>query len=160
MTKNLAIFVVALGIGATPIVAAAQQTTSQTPPGITVVASGTATVRDWAAPENVERIVSALVKDGWRGPVGPRLVPRDEQAASDCAYAAALTDARRRATALAAADGRHIGRLLNVMPLPVDYFSSVLGPLAAMATAMWRFTQTAALPEIKQSAIFTFEFLP
>jgi uncharacterized protein YggE len=205
----------------------AQQLTSNTPTGITVVASGTANVNDWVeefglrytpvidtgktaygacasaveklhrsmremglgdavvktaieytssmpgsaagptalagirvATENVDRVVSALSKEGWKGPVGATLVPRDEQAATDSAYAAALADARRRASAIAASDGRRIGRLLNVMPLPVDYFSSVLGSLASMATAMGHFTQTATLPEIKQSAIFTFELLP
>lgn len=218
----------AIAMAAMPTFVAAQQVTTSTPAGITVVASGTATVHDWdvefglrfvptiatgktayaactaaveklrsslraagleesivktaveyastvpgattagptalagirTAPENVEKVVAAVSGDGWRGPVAPRQVPRDEQAATDSAYAAALTEARRQATAIAAADGRHIGRLLNVMPLPVDYFSSVLGSLATMATVLGRFTQTATLPEIKQSAIFTFELVP
>jgi uncharacterized protein YggE len=224
--KRLAVLA-AVALFVLPSVADAQQVTSPAPPGITVVASGTATVRDWVeefgmryapaietgktaygactaaveklrqslramglgdavadtaveyasptpggtavptamaririAPENVERLVSALTKDGWKGPADARLVPRDEQAAVNSAYAAALTKARAHAAALAAADGRHIGRLLNVMPLPIDYFSSVLGSLASMATALGRFTQTATLPEVKQSAIFTFELLP
>lgn len=225
--KILATFAALLMMSAMPINVFAQQLTSNTPAGVTVVATGTATVTDWveeinirytpaidtgktaygactaavekmrqtmrdlglgdavvdttieyassipgatsgptalarirAAAESVERIGAALDKDGWKTMTGLKLVPRNEQAATDSAYAAALAEARRRAAALAAADGRHIGRLLNVMPLPVDYFSSVLGSLATMATAMGRLTQTASFPDVKQSAIFTFELLP
>lgn len=225
--KILATFAALLMMSAMPIHVFAQQLTSNTPAGVTVVATGTATVTDWveeinirytpaidtgktaygacaaavekmrqtmrdlglgdavvdttieyassipgatsgptalarirAAAESVERIGAALDKDGWKTMTGLKLVPRNEQAATDSAYAAALAEARRRAAALAAADGRHIGRLLNVMPLPVDYFSSVLGSLATMATAMGRLTQTASFPDVKQSAIFTFELLP
>lgn len=225
--KILSTFAALLTMSAMPVNVFAQQLTSNTPAGVTVVATGTATVTEWveemnirytpaidtgktaygacaaalekmrqsmremgigdavvdtaieyassipgatsgptalarirAAADSVDRIATVLDKDGWKTTGGLRLVPRNEPAATDSAYAAALAEARRRATALAAADGRHIGRLLNVMPLPVDYFSSVLGSLATMATAMGRLTQTATLPEIKQSAIFTFELLP
>jgi uncharacterized protein YggE len=226
--KILSVVAALVLLGASPVNALAQMAGSNAPAGITVVATGTATVSQWVdelgmrytptidtgktaygacskaidklrqsmrdmgladavvettveytssmpgatagptalaklrvAGEDVERVVAALEKDGWKTLAGgPRIVPRNEQAATDSADAAALAEARRRATAIAAADGRHIGRLLNVTPLPVDYFSSVLGSLASMATAMGRLTQTAAFPEVKQSAIFTFELLP
>ena len=225
--KILSMAAALLLASAIPASVFAQQVTSSAPPGITVVATGTATVTQWveemtirytptidtgktaygactsavekmrqsmreigladavvdttieyassmpggtsgptalakvrAAAESVDRIAGVLDKEGWKTTGLVRLVPRDEPAANDSALAAALAEARRRAGALAAADGRHIGRLLNVMPLPVDYFSSVLGSLSSMATAMGRLTQTATFPEIKQSAIFTFELLP
>jgi uncharacterized protein YggE len=208
-----------------PSAVAAQQTQS-TPPGITVVATGIAVVKEWAEEldvrfvpavdsgriavtactsalsqlnrtlavlgvgdsivsaavqyegsgsmrvgpvavarlhvpvERFELVLSTLERSDWKEPGSPKLVPRDADAANAQAYAAALANARASAGAIAAADGRRVGRLLNVQPLPTDFLTALAGSFASMATMMNRNAAVVSIPEVRQTATFTFELLP
>ncbi|MBV8148314.1 MAG: SIMPL domain-containing protein [Candidatus Eremiobacteraeota bacterium] len=121
--------------------------------------SGPVTVARLHVPvERVEPVLSQLSKSDWREPGSPKLVPRDQEAANAQAYAAAVADARSRAGAIAAADGRRLGRLLSVQPLPLDFFSALAGQFATMA--MNRNSANVSIPEVHETASFTFELLP
>jgi len=108
---------------------------------------------------DVGRFMAAASKAGWK--TTTRLVPRDAAAAKDSAYRAAFEDAKARAQVIAAADGRHVGKLLNVTPGLGDYFGSMLSSLAAFAEALGKSSGfSAGVPEVSESASFTFELLP
>ncbi len=118
-----------------------------------------AVARVHVAVDAVESLRSALAKLDWKEPGSPKLLPRDPTSADLQAYAAAVADARRRASAIAVADGRRLGRLLNVQPVPSDYLSSLMGSLATFA--MNRAAGgTVSIPEVSHTASFTFELLP
>jgi len=107
----------------------------------------------------VGHFMAAAVKDGWKETT--RIVPRDPAAAKDSAYRAAFEDAKARAGTIAAADGRHVGRLLNVTPGFGDYLGSMMSSLASLADAFGKGSGfNAGLPEVTQSATFTFELVP
>jgi uncharacterized protein len=110
-------------------------------------------------PAGTARFLAAAGKAGWKA--SARLVPRDPAAAKDAAYRAAFTDARNRAETIAAADGRHVGKLLNVTPALGDYFGSMMSSLASFAAMLGRGSVLPGqIPEVTQSATFTFELLP
>jgi uncharacterized protein YggE len=106
------------------------------------------------------RLLAAMQKAGWRASP-PQLEPSDPQAAHDAAYAAAVVDARRRAEAIAAADGRHVGKLVSVQPSVTDYFSTLMSSLGSLASVLNRggFAPPAN-STITQTGSFTFELLP
>jgi uncharacterized protein YggE len=108
----------------------------------------------------VGRFMAAASKNGWKATT--KLVPRDASAAKDSAYRAAYTDAHTRAEVLAAADGRHIGRLLNVTPGIGDYFGSMMSSISTFVEAFGKGSGAFAAgpPEVSESATFTFELTP
>jgi uncharacterized protein YggE len=110
-------------------------------------------------PAAVARFMAAANKSGWK--TSTRLVPRDPAAAKDSAYQAAFLDAKNRAETIAAADGKHVGKLLNVTPALGDYFGSMVSSLASFAEMLGKGSGLGGgLPEVSQSATFTFELLP
>ena len=129
--------------------------------GVGVPASPSAVARLHLAPGDFERVATTAEKAGWKAFGQPQLLPRDPAAARDAAYRAALADARGRAQALAAADGRHVGKLLDVQPMLGDYLSSMVTSFSSMAAAFSRGGAiSAGVPEVTQSAEFTFELTP
>ncbi len=112
------------------------------------------------APADLGRVVAAVTKDGWRTSGTPDLQPRDPVAAADAAYRAALVTARARAEAIAAADGRHVGKLLNVQPGVTDYLGSMMTGLTALAQTFGRGLVTESAPQVTQTGTFTFELAP
>jgi hypothetical protein len=72
-------------------------------------------------------VMSAIEREG-SGPTTVvrlhRSVESVENDATALAYAAAVAEAGPRAGAIASADGRRIGRLLNVQPLPTNLLDS------------------------------------
>jgi uncharacterized protein YggE len=111
------------------------------------------------SPADLSRVLAATGKAGWKTSGTPELDPRDPAAAADAAYRKALSIARARAEAIAAADGRHVGRLLNVQPSPADYLSSMMAGFVNLAQ---RFGQgeTQSVPTVSQTGTFTFELTP
>ncbi|HVS46701.1 MAG TPA: SIMPL domain-containing protein [Verrucomicrobiae bacterium] len=91
------------------------------------------------------------------------VVPRDADALDAKALADATHAARSKAETIAVADGRHLGRLLNVAPsfgaMFKDMASSIIpaGPMAQMFAQLQGSAQTASTTE---GGSFTFELLP
>ncbi len=112
------------------------------------------------APADLGHVVAAVAKGGWKTTGTPDLQPRDPVAASDAALRAALVSARARAEAIAAADGRHVGKLLNVQPGVTDYLGSMLTGLTALAQTFGHGMVTESAPQVTQSGTFTFELTP
>ncbi|HEY5257784.1 MAG TPA: SIMPL domain-containing protein [Candidatus Baltobacteraceae bacterium] len=89
---------------------------------------------------------------------------RDPDALDAQALAAATRAARARAETIAAADGRHVGRLVNVSPSLASLFKDAaanivpaVGPLAQMFAQMQSQGQSVTVSE---SGTYTFELLP
>jgi uncharacterized protein YggE len=128
-------------------------------PNANAAAVPAAVARVQVPPATIARFIAATSKAGWKATL--RLVPRDAAAAKDSAYQAAFTDARNRATVIAAADGRHVGKLLNVTPGLGDYFGSMMASLASFAEMLGKGSiLNGGIPEVTQSATFTFELTP
>jgi uncharacterized protein YggE len=151
-----------LGLPANTVTASATVFTGSGLESFGVLAANPAPVavaRAQVSPADVARFLTAAGKSGWKST--SRLVPRDPAAAKDAAYRAAYADAKDRAQALAAADGRHVGKLLNVTPMLGDYLSSMMSALASFAAQLGHGSVAAGeVPEVTQSATFTFELLP
>ncbi|MDQ2680487.1 MAG: hypothetical protein M3Y21_05620 [Candidatus Eremiobacteraeota bacterium] len=108
-----------------------------------------------AAPERDRVVRSAIAHAHWQVQGDATSAPADPEAASQAALAAAVRVARKRAEAIAQADGRKVGRLLNVEPSAIDLLEGVadkINPLAAL--------NMQSGPEVKAFGIFTFELLP
>ena len=121
--------------------------------------SPVAVARVQVAPADVSHFLAVTGKAGWKATT--QLRPRDPVAAKDAAYRAAYADAHDRAAVIAAADGHHVGKLLNVTPAIGDYFGSMLSSLTSLAAMMSRgAVAPGGVPEVTQSATFTFELLP
>jgi uncharacterized protein YggE len=96
------------------------------------------------------------------------IIARDPQALQTEALANATKLARTRAEAVAAADGRHVGRLLDVTPSPAeiakDVAASATGALGPLMAAIQARTGAAGAKTAGASAtaeaVFTFELLP
>jgi uncharacterized protein YggE len=92
------------------------------------------------------------------------VVPRDPDALSAQALAAATKIARAKASAIAAADGRALGRLVNVTPSYTSIFKDMMssmfsaGPLAAIMSQMQ--AGTAPVVSVSDGGSFTFEIAP
>ena len=100
-----------------------------------------------------------MTKSGWKATA--HLVPRDLAAAKDSSYKAAYADARARAESIAAADGHHVGKLLNVTPALGDYVGSMMSSVASIFDMLGKGSMlTGGVPELTQSATFTFEITP
>jgi uncharacterized protein YggE len=157
----------AMGMPATALIGAA---TVYSAGGIAAFAAGdsaaaasppspVAVARVQVAPADVAHFLAVTGKAGWKATT--QLRPRDPVAAKDAAYRAAYADARDRAAVIAAADGHHVGKLLNVTPAIGDYFGSMLSGLTSLAAMMSRgAVAPGGVPEVTQSATFTFELLP
>jgi hypothetical protein len=107
----------------------------------------------------IARFIAAANKSGWKSTA--HLVPRDLAAAKDSAYKAAYADAHGRAASIAGADGHHVGKLLNVTPALGDYVGSMMSSVASIFDAFNKGSMlTGGVPELTQSATFTFEIAP
>ena len=119
------------------------------------IAVATATLR--VPTDRVQEAISAIQAVGWKlneyEQDKPTLEPRDPDAASNAAFKAAVAVARSRAEAIAQADGRHVGKLLNVTPLPEYYYTQPY-PLTSNMTV----PKTGS--SVTEGAVFTFELLP
>lgn len=108
---------------------------------------------------DVAHFMAATNRSGWKATA--RLVPRDLTAAKDSAYKAAYADAHERAAGIAAADGHHLGRLLNVTPALGDYFGSMMNSVASIFDALGKGSiLNGGIPDLTESATFTFEIAP
>ncbi len=122
-------------------------------------AAPVAVARVQVAPSAVAHFMAAANKSGWKATA--RLVPRDLAAAKDAAYRAAYADAHARAESIAAADGHHVGKLLNVTPGLSDYVGSMMSSVASIFDALGKGSMlSGGVPELTQSATFTFEITP
>jgi uncharacterized protein YggE len=140
----------AMGLPASALVSSATVYSSSTP---------VAVARVQVAPSAVGHFMAAATKSGWKATA--RLVPRDLAAAKDSAYRAAYADAHARAESIAAADGHHIGKLINVTPGLSDYVGSMMSSVASIFDNLGRGSMlTGSIPELSQSATFTFEITP
>jgi uncharacterized protein YggE len=151
----------AMGLPASAMLASATVYSSTFTVGTTDgAATPVAVARVQVPSADVARFVAAASKSGWKATM--KLVPRDAAAAKDSAYRAAYADAHARAEVLASADGRHIGRLLNVTPGIGDYFGSMMSSLTSFVEAFGKGSGAFAAgpPEVSESATFTFELTP
>ncbi|MHB1770042.1 MAG: hypothetical protein ACYCPH_03115 [Minisyncoccota bacterium] len=107
-----------------------------------------------AAPARDAAVRSAIARAGWKVQGEPTSEPADAEAASRAALAVAVHNARLNAEAIARADHRHVGKLLNVEPSPGDYLKSLAGfnPMAAIESPQG--------PQVTATEIFTFALLP
>ena len=153
----------ATGLPASALMESATVYTS--PAASFIVASGSANASPVAVarvevpPASIAHFIAAVTKSGWKA--SARLVPRDLAAAKDSAYKAAYADAHARAASIAAADGHHLGRLLNVTPALGDYVGSMMSSVASIFDMLGKGSMlTGGVPELTQSATFTFEITP
>jgi hypothetical protein len=152
----------AMGLPASALVTSA---TIYTSGAASFVATGSsnavpvAVARVQVPPSAVAHFIAAVTKGGWKA--AARLVPRDLAAAKDSAYKAAYSDAHARAASIVAADGHHLGRLLNVTPALGDYFGSVMNSVASIFDALGKGNiLNGGIPDLTESATFTFEITP
>ncbi|HEY5425468.1 MAG TPA: hypothetical protein VIJ77_02865 [Candidatus Tumulicola sp.] len=152
----------AAGIPASALVASATVYTSGAASIVAMGSSNAAPValaRVDVPPASIARFIAVTKKNGWKA--AARLVPRDLAAARDSAYKAAYADAHARAESIAAADGHHLGKLLNVTPALGDYFGSLTSSVASIFETLGKGSMlSGGVPEIAQSATFTFEITP
>jgi hypothetical protein len=148
-----------------PSSALTESATAYTSGAASFIASASASVSPVAVarvevpPASIARFIAAVTKSGWKA--SARLVPRDLAAAKDSAYKAAYADAHARAASIAAADGHHLGRLLNVTPALGDYVGSMMSSVASIFDMLGKGSMlTGGVPELTQSATFTFEITP
>jgi hypothetical protein len=122
-------------------------------------AAPVAVARAQVPPSAIARFVASAAKSGWK--TTARLVPRDLAAAKDSAYRAAYADAHARAASIAAADGHHVGKLLNVTPGLGDYVGSMMSSVTSIFDMLGKGSMLGGgVPELTQSATFTFEIAP
>ena len=122
-------------------------------------AAPVAVARVQVPPAAIARFIAAASKNGWKATA--HLVPRDLAAARDSAYKAAYADAHGRAASIAQADGHHVGKLLNVTPALGDYVGSMMSSVASIFDALGKGSSlSGGVPELTQSATFTFEITP
>jgi uncharacterized protein YggE len=122
-------------------------------------ATPVAVARFRVPPSDVAHFMTAATRTGWKATA--RLVPGDLAAAKDSAYRAAYADAHARALSIAAADGHHLGRLLNVTPALGDYFGSMMTSVASIFDALGKGNiLNGGIPDLTESATFTFEITP
>lgn len=97
------------------------------------------------------------------------IAARDPEALEREALASATKLARARAETIAAADGRHIGKLLNVTPsageigrdIAGSAMSGLVGPLNAMiASRLGQSASTSVEASAAAGGLYTFELLP
>jgi uncharacterized protein YggE len=128
-------------------------------PTLSPNATPVAVARVHVPPSAVAHFMTAATRTGWKATA--RLVPSDLAAAKDSAYKAAYADAHARALTIAAADGHHLGRLLNVTPALGDYFGSMMNSVASIFDALGKGNiLNGGIPDLTESATFTFEITP
>jgi uncharacterized protein YggE len=132
---------------------------------VSLIASGSANASPVAVarvevpPASIARFIAVATKGGWKATA--RLVPRDLAAAKDSAYRAAYADAHGSAESIATADGHHVGKLLNVTPGLGDYVGSMMSSVASIFDMLGKGSMlSGGVPELTQSATFTFEITP
>ncbi len=109
-----------------------------------------------APPSKDRELRAAVAKAGWTiGTVARK--PADPDSVARAALADATRKARLKAEAIAEADGRHVGKLLNVQPGVADIYSGITDKLAAMNPFASASSSGATVTE---SAIFTFALEP
>jgi uncharacterized protein YggE len=151
----------AMGLPASALVTSAIVYVSGTPSFVTTNpnAAPVAVARVQIPQPEIARFMAAANKSAWKSTA--RLVPRDLAGAKDSAYKAAYADAHARAATIAAADGHHLGRLLNVTPALGDYFGSMMNSVASIFDALGKGNIfNAGIPDLTESATFTFEITP
>jgi uncharacterized protein YggE len=135
-------------------------------PGVPAMTTGTGITENATvavAPRDLQAVVARLTA-AHLTIAGMSVVARDPDALSAQALADATKIARAKASAIAAADGRTLGRLVQVGPsfgtVFKDMTTSILSasPMAAMMAQMQSgIAQTASVTE---GGSFTFEFAP
>jgi hypothetical protein len=152
----------AMGLPASALVTSATVYVSGTPSFVTTSnpnAAPVAVARVQIPQSEIARFMAAANKGAWKSTA--RLVPRDLAAAKDSAYKAAYADAHARAATIAAADGHHLGRLLDATPALGDYFGSMLNSVASIFDALGKGNIfNGGIPDLTESATFTFEITP
>ncbi len=128
--------------------------------GQTMMGGSVETVKVSGAPGAVASVRSKLQSTGFTA-TAVSTVARDPEGLRAEAYAKATKAARVLAEAAAAADGRHVGRLLNVMPSPM----AILGDLTDMfgkvpQVQMMLDGGSAASASTAVSGYYTFELVP
>lgn len=111
-----------------------------------------------AAPTQDAAVRSAIARSGWELQGEPTSVPADAAAASRAALVLAVHNARLKAETIAQADGRKIGKLLNVMPAPGDYLKGLASKFAQLSPLGGFGSQPGA--QVTATEIFTFALLP
>ncbi len=113
---------------------------------------GTATITIASSKGHYLRL--ALKKARWSA-MDPNLLPADPIATTRLALQVVIKNARLKATVLAEADGRHLGKILNIEPAPADYLSG-MSPLVSIFAGCGQNYG----PTITETEIVTFELLP
>lgn len=149
------------GVPSTAILAATPYTApaAASLPGLAASLGGAETIAIAALriePDRLTPVIKALAAIHWTPAAGARVMPVDEESLREAALTKATAIARQRAAAIAASEGRHIGKLLNVVPEPLDFLESVFEDLSQLSPMFG----TSAVPEVKAGGIFTFELLP
>ncbi|HVA27767.1 MAG TPA: SIMPL domain-containing protein [Candidatus Baltobacteraceae bacterium] len=142
-------------VAATPFVVSAPTSLIPLPASTGETTIAVATLR--IQPDKIASIVKALTAVHWSPAAsGAHMVPVDEEALHEQALAKATELARRRAEAIARAEGRHVGRLLNVTPEAFDFLDSFVEDLSRLSPMF----NASGVPEVKAGGVFTFELLP
>lgn len=126
----------------------------------TMMGGSVETVKVSGGPADVKAARSKLQKDGFSA-TSIAMVARDLPALQAEAYRKATRAARALAEAAAAADGRHVGRLVNIAPSPMAMLgglTDMLDKLPQMQAVMAE--GTAASASATASGYYTFELLP
>ena len=96
----------------------------------------------------------ALKKAHWTA-MNPDVMPVDPIATTTLALQDAMKNARLKASVLAAAADRHLGKILNIEPAPADYLSGMSPLVSLFAGGGQNYG-----PTITETEIVTFELLP
>ncbi|MDQ2993071.1 MAG: hypothetical protein M3R30_09680 [Candidatus Eremiobacteraeota bacterium] len=150
------------GLGVLAAAKAAAGSTAVEDQGVaeTMMGGSVETVKLSGAPGAVASARSKLQSAGFTS-TAVSTVARDPDALRAEAYGKATKSARMLAEAAAAADGRHVGRLLNVVPSPMALLGDLTGMFGKVPQVQMMLDGgSAASASASVSGYYTFELVP